>query len=215
LKSTNGAVWAVLVAQMMRNSSNSLIERRRRQALTSREVAEVLAVSESSVKRWCDSGRLRTAQTPGSHRRIPVEAVLELARRGGPSVQHPALLGATEVTPPRSHAAARRELVRALLCDDEAAARKILKAHRRASSGFDVVADEVVAPAASSTGVSMENGTRQRSSPRVNQAFPPHAPPCRDVGQSCRDIATMRFRGLSSAHSSTAPSCLQLKRSPS
>ncbi len=132
---------------MRRDPSNSLIERRRRQALTSREVAEVLAVSESSVKRWCDSGRLGTVRTPGGHRRIPVEAVLELARSGGPSVQHPALLGATEAPLPTSHAAARRELVRALLRDDEAAARKILEAQRRASSGFDVVADEVVAPA--------------------------------------------------------------------
>jgi hypothetical protein len=37
--------------------------------------------------------------------------------------------------------------VRALLRDDEVAVRKILEAQRRASSGFDVVADEVVAPA--------------------------------------------------------------------
>ncbi len=41
--------------------------------LTTRQVAEALKVSESSVKRWCDSGAIRTVKTVGGHRRIPRE----------------------------------------------------------------------------------------------------------------------------------------------
>lgn len=141
----------------MDETFNSAIHRRT--ALTSREVAEALDVSESSVKRWCDSGRLRMVRTPGGHRRIPVEAVLELSRSGGPTVQHPALLAGSEAASPMSRATARRELARALLADDKAAARQVLDAQRRATSGFDVVADEVVAPALALIGERWAKGT--------------------------------------------------------
>jgi excisionase family DNA binding protein len=38
--------------------------------LTTKDVAKVLDVSESSVKRWIDDGSLRAEKTPGGHRRI-------------------------------------------------------------------------------------------------------------------------------------------------
>lgn len=38
--------------------------------LTTRQVAAELRVSESSVKRWCDQGMIRTQRTAGGHRRI-------------------------------------------------------------------------------------------------------------------------------------------------
>lgn len=38
--------------------------------LTTRQVAAELQVSESSVKRWCDQGLIRTQRTAGGHRRI-------------------------------------------------------------------------------------------------------------------------------------------------
>lgn len=127
--------------------------------MTSREVAEAIGVSESSVKRWCDSGRLRTVRTPGGHRRIPVEAVLELSRRGGPSVLRPGVLAGEGALSPATPAAARRDLVRALLNDDEGLARRILEAQRRRSSGFDVVADEVVSPVMAVLGERWKKGT--------------------------------------------------------
>lgn len=48
--------------------------------LTSTQVAELLGVGASSVKRWADSGRLPCVRTPGGHRRflrIEVERALE------------------------------------------------------------------------------------------------------------------------------------------
>ncbi|MEC8555819.1 MAG: helix-turn-helix domain-containing protein [Planctomycetota bacterium] len=49
--------------------------------LTTRQVAEALSVSESSVKRWCDSGDIPTERTVGGHRRIPLDTFLEFLER--------------------------------------------------------------------------------------------------------------------------------------
>ncbi len=45
--------------------------------LTTRQVAEALNVSESSVKRWCDRGAIPTVRTLGGHRRIPLSGFLK------------------------------------------------------------------------------------------------------------------------------------------
>lgn len=50
--------------------------------LTTREVAELLGVGPTSVKRWADTGLLRCVKTPGGHRRFPREALQEMLRGG-------------------------------------------------------------------------------------------------------------------------------------
>lgn len=45
--------------------------------LTTKQVAEALNVSESSVKRWCDRGAIPTIRTLGGHRRIPLTGFLK------------------------------------------------------------------------------------------------------------------------------------------
>ncbi|OYT72880.1 MAG: hypothetical protein CFK52_03505 [Chloracidobacterium sp. CP2_5A] len=47
------------------------------------EVARMWAVSESSVKRWSDSGALACVRTPGGHRRFTMQALLDFQRAGG------------------------------------------------------------------------------------------------------------------------------------
>ncbi len=52
--------------------------------LSPRQAAELLGVSEASVKRWCDRGILPAVRTEGGHRRVPTEDVQKmLAERGG------------------------------------------------------------------------------------------------------------------------------------
>ncbi len=48
--------------------------------LTPRAVAGLLRVSESTVRRWCDSGLLEVAKTTGGHRRIERQVLLAFAR---------------------------------------------------------------------------------------------------------------------------------------
>lgn len=48
------------------------------------EVAEMLGVSPSSVRKWTDSGRMACFRFPGSNRRmIPESEVLRYAREAG------------------------------------------------------------------------------------------------------------------------------------
>lgn len=46
-----------------------------RDLLTTRDVAKILGVGTTSIKRWADSGLLRCVKTPGGHRRFPRESV--------------------------------------------------------------------------------------------------------------------------------------------
>ena len=62
--------------------------------LTPRQAANAVGVSESSVRRWCDQGRLRGERTAGGHRRIPLASLLEFARGNGMRVAGDGLEGA-------------------------------------------------------------------------------------------------------------------------
>jgi len=52
--------------------------------LTVRQVAEVLGVSQVTIRTWDRRGKIRTIRTPGNHRRIPED---ELARLLNPEGQ--------------------------------------------------------------------------------------------------------------------------------
>lgn len=47
---------------------------------STREVAEVLSVSEATVKRWADAAMLNCFRTPGGHRKFTTEAILAFAK---------------------------------------------------------------------------------------------------------------------------------------
>ena len=51
--------------------------------LTTKEVARLLRVSEATVKRWTDDGRLRSDKTVGGHRRFSIHAIAHLRREQG------------------------------------------------------------------------------------------------------------------------------------
>lgn len=65
--------------------------------LSPKELADALGVSESSLKRWTDAGRLRAARTGGGHRRIPLDEALRFIRATGTPVARPELLDLPEL----------------------------------------------------------------------------------------------------------------------
>jgi methanogenic corrinoid protein MtbC1 len=117
--------------------------------LSPKQVARAIGVSESSLKRWCDKGVVKTVRTAGGHRKIAIAEVVRFIRDNGHPLVSPEILGLPPVSKHSStgleQGAAR--LVEALLAGDELLARQIvfdlyLAKHRRS-----VIFDEVMATA--------------------------------------------------------------------
>jgi MerR family transcriptional regulator, light-induced transcriptional regulator len=127
--------------------------------LTTRQLARLWLVSEATVKRWADTGQLKSARTAGGHRRFPLSEVLRFqAERGlgagvGGVVVAGAARGAAQSQESAPHAAAFDAGATAGLFFDaierghsgEASA-LLLEAHMRGAA-VEVIFDEVVAPA--------------------------------------------------------------------
>ncbi len=66
-----------------------------KQLLSPKDLARATGVSESSLKRWADSGRLECTRTAGGHRRIPLAEAVRFIRESSISVLDPSMLGIT------------------------------------------------------------------------------------------------------------------------
>lgn len=60
--------------------------------LSPRELAHALGVSESSLKRWVDAGKIVAMRTEGGHRRIALPEAMRFVRESGAPLAHPELL---------------------------------------------------------------------------------------------------------------------------
>ncbi|MEO8702187.1 MAG: excisionase family DNA-binding protein [Kofleriaceae bacterium] len=67
--------------------------------LSPKELAAALGVSESTLKRWIDAGRIRATRTEGGHRRITLSDARAFVRATGAPVLHPEVLGMVEPPP--------------------------------------------------------------------------------------------------------------------
>lgn len=65
--------------------------------LSPRELARALGVSESSVKRWVDEGRLSAVRTAGGHRRIAGAEAVRFVRQSGMAVVRPDVIAGAEI----------------------------------------------------------------------------------------------------------------------
>lgn len=67
--------------------------------LSPKALGQAIGVSESSLKRWADAGRIGVARTAGGHRRIPVHEAIRFIREHGFAVHRPDILGLDELGP--------------------------------------------------------------------------------------------------------------------
>jgi MerR family transcriptional regulator, light-induced transcriptional regulator len=66
------------------------------QLVTPRQLAEAIGVSESSLKRWSDAGKIEVTRTEGGHRRITIAEAVRFIRATRSHVVRPDVLGLPE-----------------------------------------------------------------------------------------------------------------------
>lgn len=66
--------------------------------LSPKEFAQAIGVSESSIKRWVDSGTIPASKTAGGHRRIAMSEAVRFLRETKTPLLHPDILGLQDVS---------------------------------------------------------------------------------------------------------------------
>lgn len=124
------------------------------QLLSPKQIAEAIGASESSLKRWCDLGLIKTVKTAGGHRRIPVQEALRFVRERNHAVVEPHILSmpATTDRKARRIEGGAERLTEALLADNQQACHAIVFDLFLAGESISRIFDEVVAPALRSIG---------------------------------------------------------------
>lgn len=135
---------------------------------STRELADLCSVNESTIKRWADSGRLTCIKTPGGHRKFKMQdVVIFLQQHGFDAAPIHAVDGrGVELSPDLDIAIRNGDsgrvaeiYVRATLKDGQMAARAILMRLLSAGQSPVDICDRVVAPALGIVGEHWVNGT--------------------------------------------------------
>lgn len=118
-----------------------------RQSLTSRQFADALGVSESSVKRWVDEGEITAHRTAGGHRRIPLSSALRFIRKthARPALPHLLELDAVPAFGEVDSSAAE-ELHEAFTRDDTSQARAIITGRFLSGAPIAAIGDSLLRP---------------------------------------------------------------------
>jgi excisionase family DNA binding protein len=110
--------------------------------LSPRELADALGVSESSLKRWVDAGKIIAFRTEGGHRRIELREAMRFIRETHAPIARPELLGLPELAvAQRAMLATSERLLDFLLEGDVIGARGFLVARYLAGSPIAELAD--------------------------------------------------------------------------
>lgn len=110
--------------------------------LSPRQLAQALGVSESSLKRWVDAGKIAAARTDGGHRKIPLSEAVRFIRETGAPLAHPELLDMPEVAVAQQRAQSGDDrLYTYLTAGDATAARGWLLSRYLAGATIEELAD--------------------------------------------------------------------------
>lgn len=123
-----------------------------RKPLTTKAVAEVLGVSDATVKRWADEQLLLSEKTAGGHRRFNLEEVARFRREHGVSPQQRATsLPSPQRSQPRVAQATTKistpSLVEALISGNEDAVTELLIGEHLRGRKLTIIFDELICPA--------------------------------------------------------------------
>ena len=125
---------------------------------STREVAAALAVSESSVRRWCDQGKLKSVRTAGGHRKLPMESILQFVRATGHAVVRSDILGIAHCRRESDLAVVATELAAGLKTDDAVLCHRLITSAYAEGRSVVEICDELIGPAMSAIGDAWESG---------------------------------------------------------
>jgi excisionase family DNA binding protein len=127
--------------------------------VSTRQAAQALGVSVSTVKRWVDDGVLPAHRTAGGHRKLRRAEVLALARQGAlPHGDWAAPLVDTGRGRPVRPDRLTADVLTAVRSGDGGAVRDLLRRAYRAGLAVEALADGVVAPVLQQVGRDWEAG---------------------------------------------------------
>ena len=134
---------------------------------TPKQIASALRVSESSVKRWCDRGDIRTDRTVGGHRRIPLGFLLEFLESTNRRIVDPVAIGLERlgeqvVGADTNLIDAGEAVVRfenSLLSGSESECRRMMSSWYSTRGGVTSLADDLLCPVFRSIGQKWSEGS--------------------------------------------------------
>jgi excisionase family DNA binding protein len=129
-------------------------------AITTRQAAQALGVSEASLKRWCDQGLLPALRTPGGHRRLPLSGVVQFMRERQMGSAQPRVLGLPGClrSESRSASALSAAMQDALEAGDECEVRRLLFGLFLAGSEISELLDSLIVPSFRAMGDKWSHG---------------------------------------------------------
>lgn len=125
-----------------------------------KQVAQALGVSESSIKRWVDNGKLEAIKTIGGHRKVSLPSIVAFVRDSGMRLADASIVGMVDSVDGEADSQGS-DLFDALVEGDESAARRVVLA--RYQEGYTVVSigDRLVGPAFHQIGEGWQSGAVQ------------------------------------------------------
>ena len=127
--------------------------------LSPRELGSAIGVSESSLKRWADEGRIDVSRTAGGHRRIYMAEVVRFIRDSGMPVLKPQLLGLDELAEGQAAVGEEAAALESALTEGRASrVRGIIVSQYLAGVSLASICDDVIAPAMQHIGSLWEHG---------------------------------------------------------
>lgn len=121
--------------------------------LSPRQLAQALGVSESSLKRWVDAGKIAAARTDGGHRKIAFAEAVRFIRETGAPLAHPEFLDMPEIAVAQQRALEGDDrLYTYLVAGDAVAARGWLLSRYLGGASVEELADGAVREAMHSLG---------------------------------------------------------------
>ena len=133
---------------------------RNSQRFSPAQLAPIVGVSESTLKRWVDAGHLEGEKTPGGHRKIALPHLLAFLRahgRAAPSLEALGLL-AERHAGPGDPSATPEALAGLLLGGDTDVARTLILEQFRLGRALDELLERLVAPAMAWVGTQWVDG---------------------------------------------------------